>query len=263
MTAGASDRYLSTAETVAALGVTARALRIYEQRGLVKPLRTAAGWRTYGPDALARLHQIVTLKRLGLSLAAIGDLLKGRLDALDTVLALQEDVLRRQRSEADQALVLLAAARAKLAGGRPLSLDDLTTLTRETAMSKRIAAEEWREIFEPLGRKHFTPEELERLDQDRREDTAAGGRDWEALIAEAKAVMSKGDPTSPEAADIVRRWKALQDRSTGGDPEVTAKFAAMWRDALTDPDNAGKLPIDLQLWNFFSSVSAALKAAGG
>jgi len=36
------------------LGVSAKALRLYEQRGLIAPLRTAAGWRVYGPDEMAR-----------------------------------------------------------------------------------------------------------------------------------------------------------------------------------------------------------------
>jgi len=78
-----SQRYLSTAETAAALGVTPRALRLYEARGLVRPLRTDAGWRAYGPEQVARLHQILALKRLGLPLRAIGELLAGRFKALD------------------------------------------------------------------------------------------------------------------------------------------------------------------------------------
>ena len=74
---------LSPAETAKRFGISIKALRLYEQRGLLKPLRaangsTGAAWRIYGPEQLARLHQILALKRLGLSLGQMGELLVGR-----------------------------------------------------------------------------------------------------------------------------------------------------------------------------------------
>jgi DNA-binding transcriptional MerR regulator len=67
------NSHLSPAETAKRFGISIKALRLYEQRGLLKPLRaangsTGAAWRVYGPDQVARLHQILALKRLGLSL---------------------------------------------------------------------------------------------------------------------------------------------------------------------------------------------------
>ena len=85
--------HLSPVEAGRRLGVTVKALRLYEARGLVKPLRTANGWRAYGPEAMARLHQVLALKRLGLSLQRIADLLVGRGVGLDAVLGLQENAL--------------------------------------------------------------------------------------------------------------------------------------------------------------------------
>jgi len=93
---------LSPTETAARFGVSIKALRLYEQRGLLTPLRSQAGWRTYGPDQIARLHQILALKRLGLPLAKIGELLAGP-DALETVLALQEQVLARDSEQLSRA----------------------------------------------------------------------------------------------------------------------------------------------------------------
>ena len=63
------DRHLSPTETARRFGVSIKALRLYEQRGLLTPLRSEAGWRTYGPDQIGRLHQVLTLKGLGLPLA--------------------------------------------------------------------------------------------------------------------------------------------------------------------------------------------------
>lgn len=91
--------FLSVAETCRRLGLTARALRLYERKGLVAPRRTAAGWRVYGPEEIARLHKITALKSLGFPLAWIKALLDGGVD-LDRVLALQEEALARDMRDA-------------------------------------------------------------------------------------------------------------------------------------------------------------------
>nr|WP_295667870.1 MerR family transcriptional regulator [Sphingomonas sp.] len=70
-------------------GLTARALRFYEARGLVQPLRTANGRRHYGAGELARLTAIVALKRAGFTLAAIQRLLAGRETNLGRLVAAQ------------------------------------------------------------------------------------------------------------------------------------------------------------------------------
>src|SRR5690348_664933 len=100
------DRHLSPSETARRFAVTIKALRLYERRGLLTPLRSEAGWRTYGPTQIARLHQVLALKKLGLPLARIGELLAGT-DSLDTVLAFQEQVLARQSDQLSRALVLI------------------------------------------------------------------------------------------------------------------------------------------------------------
>ena len=63
---------LDITEVARRTGLTTRALRFYEARGLVTPLRSYNGRRHYGPAELERVHQIVMLKRAGLSLSDIG-----------------------------------------------------------------------------------------------------------------------------------------------------------------------------------------------
>ncbi|MGW4275369.1 MerR family transcriptional regulator [Streptomyces seoulensis] len=55
-------------DAAAAVGATPRALRFYEQRGLLPaPRRTGAGQRDYGPEELAVLRVIRRLLALGLT----------------------------------------------------------------------------------------------------------------------------------------------------------------------------------------------------
>ena len=82
-----SAQYLNPSEAARRLGVSAKALRLYEQRGLVAPLRTAAGWRAYGPLELARAGEIASLRALGLSLAQVERVLAGDPQDLGPALA--------------------------------------------------------------------------------------------------------------------------------------------------------------------------------
>ena len=60
------DRHFSPAEVSRRLGVSPKALRLYEARGLVTAVRTSNGWRAYGRAEIARLHQVLALKALRL-----------------------------------------------------------------------------------------------------------------------------------------------------------------------------------------------------
>lgn len=257
----ANDAYLSPAEAAFRLGVSAKALRLYESRGLVKPVRSQADWRAYGPEQMARLHQILALKRLGLSLARIAELLKPNGLALENVLAMQEQVLSGETARVSHALALVRAARAKLAAGEGLSIDDLTTLTKETTMTSKATPEEMKAIFDPISEKYFTPEESKALTA-KKFDQKAVSAQWEKVIEDAKVAMAKGDPATPQALDVARRWKALVDAFTGGDPAVAAKVRSVWNDAMADPNAAPKLPLNPEVFAFVGRSMAKLKEMG-
>lgn len=256
------DQHLSPAETAKRLGVSVKALRLYEQRGLVAPLRTAADWRTYGPEQMARLHQVIALKRLGLPLARIADLLNGGKVALGTVLALQEQALDRESSRVSHALALIRAARQKLAAGQALTIDDLTTLTKETTMSTKPTPQEMKAIFDPHVAKHFSQAEIDETAK-RPFDPAYTQKAWDDLIAEAKALMAKGDDVaSPAVLALAKRWRAMVQMFTQGNPDVEKRVAAVWQGALADPAAAPKLPMNAELFTFMGKAMTKLKEMG-
>jgi DNA-binding transcriptional MerR regulator len=257
-------RFLSPSETARRLGVSVKALRVYEAQGLVEPVRTQSGWRAYGPEQVARLHQILALKRLGLPLRAIGELLAGRFRVLDAVLEVQEQALRRSKTEAERGLRLLAAARRRLARGETLSMDDLSQLTRETTMTdNRLDREEWARVFEPLSAKHFTPEE-EAAWREREKAYGGGGEEaWAELIGEGKALLAEGlDPGSPEAMNLACRWMELFHRASGGDPVVQAKVGAMWKEAFKDEQFRATSPVSPELMDYVGEAIRCAHAAG-
>lgn len=121
-----SIQFLKPVDAARQLGVSAKALRLYEQRGLVTPGRTSAGWRTYGPDDMARGREIVALRALGLSLGDIGRVLAGKVWQLEPVLAAHQAVLESRIQGATEAIERIRALRADLAEGRRPSIAELT-----------------------------------------------------------------------------------------------------------------------------------------
>jgi DNA-binding transcriptional MerR regulator len=88
-----SAQVLNPSQAARQLGVSAKALRLYEQRGLIAPLRTAAGWRAYGPAEMARAGEIVALRALGLSLAQVARVLDGDRQDLEAALEAHQATL--------------------------------------------------------------------------------------------------------------------------------------------------------------------------
>src|SRR3989442_371776 len=69
---GSTSHRFSISETACLIGVSAGTLRAWEREGLLRPVRTAAGYRRYSRDNVDRLPQIHRLRDVqGLSLQAI------------------------------------------------------------------------------------------------------------------------------------------------------------------------------------------------
>lgn len=123
-----SAQFLNPAEAARRLGVSAKALRLYEQRGLVEPVRTAAGWRVYGPSEMARGAEIVALRALGLSLTQIGRVLAGDARELGPALGAHQAALEDRARQLAATLEKVRALRADLASGQAPAPDDLAAL---------------------------------------------------------------------------------------------------------------------------------------
>ncbi len=245
--------HLSPGETARRFGTSIKALRLYEQRGLLTPMRTRNGstgsaWRVYGPDQIARLHQILALKRLGLSLATIGQVMAGP-DVLGSVLALQEEALAKDAARLARALDLVRSARAKLAAGTTLSIDDLANLTRETVMT-RLDVKEMSQAIRPFADRHWTTEEKAAYRATLTVDREALLQTVNDLMREAQPLVEAGDHTCPAAQDLARRWRAMIKPLGGHNPETRAKARATWDDAMADPVMAEKLAPNREIFRF-------------
>ncbi len=226
--------FLSLTETCRRLGVSRKALRLYEAQGLLQPERTGADWRVYGPEQIARLHQILALKRFGFPLAQIAEILGGKVANISGFLEFHQMAVAKELEQVRRAAGLLAAARRKLAQQGHLSTDDLIFLTRETVMTEK-RTEGVGDVYEAIASKHLSEAERATLRGNGYAGIGQPDADWPRLHAEATRLMATNDPTSIEAMDLARRWMTKVFEATGGDPALTRKVRDVAREAHEHP----------------------------
>ena len=124
----ASAQFLSPSTAAQRLGVSAKALRLYEQHGLITPGRTAAGWRAYGPGEMARAAEIVALRALGLSLAQVARVLGDDPQGLEPALAAHQAILEGRIRQLAGVVEKVRDFRAGLAQGKSPTAGELVRL---------------------------------------------------------------------------------------------------------------------------------------
>jgi phosphoribosylaminoimidazole-succinocarboxamide synthase len=127
-------------------GVSVRALHHYDQIGLLRPTRSAAGHRRYTASDVARLTQVVALRSVGLPLGEIRACLDSG-EALVATLTRQLHDLDRRVAQTTSLRDRLATVVAQLERGRDLDSHALMTLIGDTNM----LAEGKTKIVEDVG----------------------------------------------------------------------------------------------------------------
>jgi DNA-binding transcriptional MerR regulator len=157
-----SAQFLNPSEAARRLGVSAKALRLYEARGLIAPVRTAAGWRAYGPDEMARITEIAALRELGLSLAQVARVLGGDAESLEPALATHQATLEGRVNQLVGAVDKVRRLRADLAGGRAPAPSELARLLRP-ASSSSVAFDLAFDLPWPWGGERFELQDIRSL----------------------------------------------------------------------------------------------------
>ena len=218
-----SDRRVFQAQEFASLaGVTVRTLHHYDRLGLLKPNGySQAGYRLYGERDIVRLQQIVTLKFIGFPLKEIKYILdRNNLD-LAATLRLQREILAEKRRHLDTAIAAIEQAEGVVENGEL----DWEVFRRIIEVMKMEKDTEWMKKYyteEQLAElsKRWSPELQERV-----------SRDWATLIKDVEAALSAGaDPASAEARALAKRWTALVEEFTGGDPALAESLKNLYTD---------------------------------
>ncbi len=252
------DRPLDISDVVRRTGLSARALRFYEARGLVKPLRTHSGRRLYGPGELQRINQVIALKGAGFSLADIGRLIDRRPIDIGRLIEAQLEALDAQAATIAEARRLLLTAKSRVDRGEPLDAATLCSLIRTG--NNTMEQENWKSVSDRYlseqGKADFAamsyPEGF---------DQAAYSARWEDLAARIKAALPI-DPASAQAQALLDEWKALlAPFTTNATPAMMQGVQTMY-DHIDEWKGEQKPPFAAEVWTFVQQAGAARKATG-
>lgn len=149
---------LNPSEAAKRLGISTKALRLYEERGLLKPTRTAAGWRAYDFEQMARATEIVELRALGLTLVEVAQVLDGDAPLLARALAAHEAVLEARVRQLHETVHRIHKLRSELDRGT-LSVASVLSNVRRAGHTISVAIDlPW-----PWGGERFEMREVCRL----------------------------------------------------------------------------------------------------
>lgn len=151
-------QFLNPSEAARRLGVSAKALRLYEQRGLIAPARTAAGWRAYGPEEIARVGEIAALRELGLSLGQVARVLEGDSESLEPALAAHQAALEGRVHQLVGAVDKVRRLRVDFASGRAPAPGELARLLRPASDFSVVFDLPW-----PWGGERFELQDIRSL----------------------------------------------------------------------------------------------------
>ncbi|HZC37178.1 MAG TPA: MerR family transcriptional regulator, partial [Sphingomicrobium sp.] len=239
-------------------GLTSRALRFYEARGLLKPLRTYSGRRLYGHRELERIQQILALKRAGLSLAQIGKLTaQGNMD-FGAIVDAQLKVIEERKAELDEAKALLLSVKSRIDRGEPVDAETFCSLIRQG--DKIMEAQDWKKVTD----RYFSPEEQARWAEKMKEapaefDQQEYGRKWADLGARVEAAIPNG-PDSPEAQALYDEWQALLAPFTAvATPEMMSGATKLYERMDEWHGDAPQAPFTPEAFKFIQEIGRGRK----
>ncbi|MFA5969960.1 MAG: MerR family transcriptional regulator [Sphingomonas sp.] len=245
------------AEVARRTGLTSRALRFYEARGLVRPLRTQSGRRCYGAGELERLYQLTALKRAGLSLVQIKALFDKRPIDLRELLALKLGEIEEQARALSEMRGVLSSTLSRIDRGEPIDAATLCSLIRSGDMMMTAEAEKWKSVTDRYmseeAKADFARKQAEMAEAFAGFDQASYSAKWRDLGGRIKAALPM-DPASDAARAFAREWAELLK------PFAQVATPAMWQGSQA-------MYSDMKSWEgqadpgFDSEVFALVQAA--
>ncbi|WP_267381994.1 MULTISPECIES: MerR family transcriptional regulator [unclassified Sphingomonas] len=252
------EEMLDIGEVARLTGLTLRALRFYEGRGLVAPLRTAAGRRVYGRGELARLNAAVALKLAGFSLAEIARMLAGKTVDIGRLVDARLAEIDARAAVIAEAGTLLRTVKSRIDRGEPIDVATLCSLIRTG--NDTMEENNWKAVTDrymtDAARADFAEAE-KAMPADF--DQAAYSAQWAALSDKMAAALPL-DPRSAEAGALYDEWQALLAPFTAiATPAMTGSVTRMY-DGIDSWKGEQAPPFPSEVWQFIRSVGAARKA---
>jgi MerR family transcriptional regulator, thiopeptide resistance regulator len=197
------DRTWRIGELARESGLTIRTLHHYDQLGLLSPLsRTEGGHRCYTSGDVRRLHRIVALRSLGISLEEIGTVLDGEPDPVGLLRRQLDAVEERIRNATSLRTRLLDVLDSLGQNAEPSARQLLHLIEETVAMNQPMTPEQFAELQEKRERqvRELSDEDLAALRQKMKDTwTALSGQEQQRLTEQRRKMVPHSASGSTKA----------------------------------------------------------------
>ena len=230
--------YLSTGELSKILNVSMRTIRYYDQIGLVRPSKKAAGGkRYYSKDDILKLQKIILLKSLNLSLEDSRSILAEQ--SMSAILLAHRSLLSEEIESLTNSLKHTQSLLNLLDLQETLHWEDLISLVANSEKAR-----DWNHYFSAEQQSHLKSQ-LPKL-----ESGDKTTKKWINIIKRIEICLENGvSPASLEGQLILEDVDILSEETFGDDPELVEAFWEVRKSAEASAD-LGLYPISPAIIDF-------------
>lgn len=193
-------------DVVRKTGVTERALRYYDQIGLLRPARvTQSGYREYDEDNLSTLQQILFFREMDIPLEDISRILSDPAYDKTETLRKHRELLMLKKQRLEDVIRLLDDT---IKGGKPMSFDAFDT--KKVEQARKQYAEEAKQRYGDTKEYKQSQQKTAAYGDDQWQQFDQEGLDIIKAFADCRAQMPEGE----QAQTLVKNWQAY----------ITARF---------------------------------------
>lgn len=235
--------YWKVGEIASITGLTIRTLRYYDQIDLFSPSQyTESGHRLYTKSDLSKLHQILALKQIGLSLDDIKSVMRNKEKGSATnIIATQITRIKKDIEVQQNLLYELESALKTISSKKKMSVEELTKLLRAMKMYQE---------------KYFTKEQLDKMKHyyDHYEEGALKEveQEFRIILERIQSEKEKGiPPKNSKVQTLAKQWADIAYSFTRNDQDLrrqTEKFHA------ENPDNDLLFGMNAELYKYIQEA---------
>lgn len=223
---------MTSGEIAKKAGVSQKAVRLYDEKGLLKPTDYSEGnYRLYDQAALEILEKIVALKQIGFSLEEIRDsLVNGVASDIETALKMQLKRMEEKRYQIDK--VISAINRTLDRKSEGLDWDDVASIVQNVGLDQGADERHWDAL------KH-TGNEM----------------DWYVRIFNSLNIKDN-EKVLDLGCGYAKLWRNNWDRIPSGTKVYAYDIHGSWADDFEQfvCDNKNSLPNDAEIFWEFSDL---------
>jgi len=242
------DGYMTVGEIAKKMGVTVRTMQYYDKMGLLYPsAESDGGLRLYTNKEVVKMHQIISMKRLGFTLEDI----KKWLPAQNTPEEVSK-VLLRQAEELKEKINSISDVLAAI-----------EKLSDEVSQTNNVDWGEYAAILELLQAKselywmarHISGEASETFDAISDEKANALIERQNMLLAQAEKLSKKGvSPDSKQGLAFAKEFWEVTTELVGGDLKMLAEFRMTAQEHGDEKWKSKQSFIDSALRSYFEAL---------